>query len=239
MATRYLDALDLLERAEADALAAGDYDTLGRLYMPLQEARRQKRQVAGEGEVNLTLLATGPDDAPDAATLLDQHPHGQFLVAGWGDLSASVAFNRLARERQRYAETYLAAAYPVGDQRAVAIVPTADVALPPADGSLSPSTLQNKLPPHSLLIPVAELPEPQAAGDAGSFALTMGIWEKLHAPFLATAQSIGEPLRRIEAYRQVIRVDEACELAHQWLSETALDVARAEQKTGLQEQPLR
>src|SRR5438552_3365286 len=56
----YLAAEATLVKAEALALAQGDFDTLGRLYMPLQEARRQRRQRCGEGVVCLDLIAPGP-----------------------------------------------------------------------------------------------------------------------------------------------------------------------------------
>ena len=39
MRTQYLDAEATLVAAEAEAWAARDFDTLARLYMPLQEAR--------------------------------------------------------------------------------------------------------------------------------------------------------------------------------------------------------
>src|SRR3954468_9844829 len=86
MRTEYLEAEATLASAEADAWAARDFDTLSRLYMPLQEARRQRRQRCGEGKVVLDLVATGPDDALDAEQLIGRFPHGQLLIAGWGTL---------------------------------------------------------------------------------------------------------------------------------------------------------
>ena len=47
MATDYLRAEATLVQAEQLAIQTGDFDTLSRLYMPLQEARRQKRQRCG------------------------------------------------------------------------------------------------------------------------------------------------------------------------------------------------
>jgi hypothetical protein len=49
----------------------------------------------------------------------------------------------------------------------------------------------------------------------------MAMWERLHAPFLAAADSAVDPIQRIEGYRKTIRVDYACELAHQKLSDLA------------------
>jgi hypothetical protein len=49
----------------------------------------------------------------------------------------------------------------------------------------------------------------------------MSIWERLHTPFLAAADMRVDPVQKMEGYRQAIRVDYACELAHQKLSDTA------------------
>src|SRR5215204_6461416 len=84
--TKYLEAEATLARAEAQAWAARDWDTLARLYMPLQEARRQRRQRCGEGVVALDLIATGPEDAIDGRRIVENFPHGQLLVAGWGNI---------------------------------------------------------------------------------------------------------------------------------------------------------
>src|SRR5947207_15860412 len=84
MRTEYLDAEATRAAAEADAWAARDFDTLSRLYMPLQEARRQRRQRCGEGVVCLDLIAAGPDDEIDGRRVVENYPHGQLLAAGWG-----------------------------------------------------------------------------------------------------------------------------------------------------------
>ena len=54
----------------------------------------------------------------------------------------------------------------------------------------------------------------------------MGLWERLHLPILNAAAKVSNPRRRIEAFRQTIGVDYACEKAHQWLAQTALELAR-------------
>src|SRR5438046_594463 len=79
MRTEYLQAEATLADAEARAWAARDFDTLSRLYMPLQEARRQRRQRCGEGIVCLDLFATGPHDDLDARHVVENYPHGQLL----------------------------------------------------------------------------------------------------------------------------------------------------------------
>ena len=59
----------------AEAWRHRDWDTLARLYMPLQEARRQRRQRCGEGTVALDLA--GPIPYPALNSLFDGlHPHG-------------------------------------------------------------------------------------------------------------------------------------------------------------------
>src|SRR6059058_2834830 len=123
MRTEYLDAEATLAAAEADAWAARDFDTLSRLYMPLQETRRQRRQRCGEGVVALDLIATGPQDQIDGRQIVENYPHGQLLVAGWGTIAPALKVRELQREHKLYVETFLAAVYPVaGGGRAVVIV---------------------------------------------------------------------------------------------------------------------
>ena len=50
----YLAAEAVLVEADHLATTRGDFDTLARLYMPLQEARRQRRQRCGEGRCGWT-----------------------------------------------------------------------------------------------------------------------------------------------------------------------------------------
>ena len=71
MEARYLEAERALSAAEHEAWASRDWETLARLYMPLQEARRQRRQRCGEGLVVLDLLAAGPDDNVDGRRIVD------------------------------------------------------------------------------------------------------------------------------------------------------------------------
>ena len=230
MATDYLAAEASLERAETLALEAGDFDTLGRLYMPLQEARRQRRQVCGEGVVHLDLWAAGPDDRLDGGEIAKRTRHGQLCVAGWASIAPALAMREAAREQRLYVETYLAAVYPMtadGSRRVVVIVPTGDVALPPAEAALGGvDRLMSALPPFSLCLADDEMPRGPVPGSAETFAGTMALWEQLHGPWLAAAKDTPDPRRRIDAYRRCIAVDYACEKAHQWLSETALSLTR-------------
>jgi hypothetical protein len=52
------------------------------------------------------------------------------------------------------------------------------------------------------------------------------MWERLHTSFLAAADMQVDLARKIEGYRQTIRVDYACELAHQKASGAAREMAR-------------
>lgn len=226
-AMRYLEAESALAQAEALAHAAEDWDTLARLYMPLQECRRQRRQRCGEGTICLDLVAESPDRQPDPAQVVAQHPHGQLLVAGWASIEPALRLRAIAFQRQLYIETFLAAVYPLSSgARCLAIVPTGDVALPPAEPDAGVDRLIARLPPFSLLMGLDELPAGHRAGDAATYALTMSIWERLHLPFLAAADQTRSPKHRISAYRRAIEVDYACELAHQRLSDTAREMVR-------------
>jgi len=223
----YLAAQATLVQAEQAALDLADFETLSRLYMPLQEARRQRRQRCGEGTVNLHLIASGPEDsAVDPSRLIDQYPHGQLLIAGWGTIEPAIRFRRLAVERRLYVETYLAAVYPSDcGPPAVVIVPTAHVQMP-APTSRSNDVLLPLLPPHSTVASESDLPPSVATGTFETYAFTMALWERLHAPFLAAADQQIDPQAKMDGYRQTITVDYACELAHQKLSAVARDYAR-------------
>ncbi|HEY0008736.1 MAG TPA: hypothetical protein VGB55_08440 [Tepidisphaeraceae bacterium] len=226
LATDYLGAEATLIRAESLALAAGDWEALARLYMPLQEARRQRRQRAGEGVVKLDLLAT-PDQPLDAEALAGRYPHGQLLVGGFGTIEPALRLREIARERRLFLDVFLATAYRVNENVAVAIVPDDHAALPPA-GDYAIDQLQRLLPPHSILLPLTELPASEQHGNVTTFAHTMAMWEQLAAPFLAAADAATEPSMKISGYRQTLVVDYASEFAHQRLSHTAREMGRVQ-----------
>src|SRR6476660_132166 len=102
-----LEAEATLAAAERDAWALRDFDTLSRLYMPLQEARRQKRQCCGEGIFALDLTAESATDEIDGRRIVENYPHGQLLVAGWGTIEPAREVRRLATEHELYVETFL------------------------------------------------------------------------------------------------------------------------------------
>jgi hypothetical protein len=220
MEMQYLQAEAALMEAEQMALAASDYDTLSRLYMPLQESRRQRRQRCGEGVVCLDLIAAGPTDRIDGEHVIRHYPHGQLLVAGWGSIEPALQVRALQRKHELFVEAFLAAAYPIGAGRAVAIVPLEDVQLPPPT-QRSIDELIRLLPPHTIVLRDAELPSGSRKGDTATFAEVMKMWEQLHRPYLAAATLTADPLQKIAAFRKTIQVDYACELAHQHLSDVA------------------
>jgi hypothetical protein len=230
MQTKYLEAEAALVAAEAEAWAHKDFDTLARLYMPLQEARRQRRQRCGEGVVALDLLAQGPADHVDGRRVVENYPHGQLLVAGWGTIEPALEVRRLQAEHGLYVETFLGAVFPVGDRRAVAIVPLEGVSLPdPSPRSID--ELLALLPAHSIVLHEDELPPDSRPGNPETFAQVMSLWERLHQPFLAAADMLTDPLQKIAGYRRTIEVDYACELAHQKLSDVAHGLARRGQQS--------
>ncbi|HEX2971428.1 MAG TPA: hypothetical protein VHP11_03795 [Tepidisphaeraceae bacterium] len=225
MRMHYVQAERILEQAEQQAWEQRDFDTLARLYMPLQEARRQRRQRCGEGLVRLDLLAQGPDDRLDSQQIIEDYPLGQLLVAGWGSLEPALALRKWQRDRAHYLENFLAAVYPTPQGRVIAIVPLPDATLPkPQNQPLA--TLQRLLPPHCLILREAELPKGPRQGTCETYAQVMTLWERLHTPFLAAADAEPDPLRQLEAYRQTLRVDYACELAHQRLTDVAKKLTR-------------
>ena len=223
----YLAAEAALAEAERQAWELRDWDTLARLYMPLQETRRQRRLRCGEGTVALDLIAEGPDDRLDGRRVLENFPHGQLLVAGWGTIEPAVRVRELQAEHGLFVETFLAAVYPVGAGRAVAVVPTEDVRLPEPTPRQSVDRLVAELPPHSIVMNADELPSGGRRGTTETFAQVSALWERLHLPFLAAADMQADPVQKINHYRRTIRVDYACEFAHQRLSFVARELGRA------------
>jgi hypothetical protein len=225
MRNNYLEAQRILVSAESIALQQRDWDTLARLYMPLQESRRQRRQRCGEGTVCLDLLAEGPNDRLDGRQIAENYPSGQLLVAGWCSIEPAVKVRRLQQEHGLYLDTFLGAVYPAGNEKVVVIVPTEDAALPGANGHAL-DALTGLLPPHCLILRQNEIFHGIHRGNAQTYDHVMDLWERLHTPFLAAADAETDPIRRIEKYRQAIAVDYACEPAHQRLAEVARGLVR-------------
>jgi hypothetical protein len=225
MEMAYLQAEKTLADAERNAWANRDWDALSRLYMPLQEARRQRRQRAGEGIVCLDLLAEGPGDTIDPRHVVQNFSHGQLLVGGWATIEPALKVRELAAGHELFLDTFLAASFPTEAGRVAVIVPLPEIRLPePIDRTID--QLQKSLPPGSLIFLDKELPRGSRSGTWKTYGEVMAIWERLHTPFLAAADAQTDPIAKMEGYRTAIRVDYACELAHQKLSDVARSMAR-------------
>jgi hypothetical protein len=223
MATNYLAAEKILVEAERIALDQNEFETLARLYMPLQEARRQRRQRCGEGIIRLDLIAQGPHDHITGREVLENHSFGQLLVAGWGTIAPALELRRLQAELDLYVETFLAAVFSTSNGTVVAIVAEESHLPPPEPQPLE--SLKKNLPPNTLLYRPNELPQGAQRGTHETYSRVMQMWERLHSPFLAAADAQKDPLQKIHDYRRTIRVDYACELAHQKLAATAQRLA--------------
>ena len=78
---------------------------------------------------------------------------------------------------------------------------------------------------HSIVVPEERLPKGDVRGTTNSYGRIMAMWEQLHGPFLRAADEQPDPLRQIADYGKTIRVDYACELANQKLSDVARRLA--------------
>jgi hypothetical protein len=224
--TNYMQAVDTFTLAEAAAWELSAFDSLSRLYLPLQEARRQVRQRCAEGALRLRIRSQPDQPTIDADRLLQEIPHGQLLVAGWGSIEPASRVRQIAHRDHLYVETFLAAAFPAVDGATIiALIPLADHPLPTTDPR-TPDDLRSALPPHSLVLREEELIADAARGTTQTYAAVMALWERLHRPFLQSADRETDPIRKMEGYRTTLRVDPACELAHQKLAEAARMLAR-------------
>jgi hypothetical protein len=214
MQTNYLAAEAMLAEAEQIAWDAKDWDTLSRLYMPLQEARRQKRQIALEGTIRLSLH----HPHLSVEQFLRDYSQGEFLLAGAGEIAPAIELRAAARGKL-YLEAFLAAAYTIGERQAVVIVGLENSSLPAPAEIRNIDQLLHRLPVHSVVLMDTELTEQTAS-------CVMALWQRLHLPYLAAADAEVDPVRRMAAYRQTIQVDNSCELAHQKLADVAARISR-------------
>lgn len=212
--TDYFAAERFLVEAEAAALERRDFDTLSRLYMPLQETRRQRRQRAGEGVVRLDLV-----DPPSPEQIVKRYPHGQLLVAAPASVEPAWRARSLAYEGGLFLDVLLGAVYTINAASVIAVVPDTRVTLPGRVSSLD--QLVRQLPPHAIVLGESDLPAGDQRGSDQTYALTMSIYERLHQPALAQAMSCTDPMQRILQLRNVIEIDYACEIAHQAISSAA------------------
>ena len=225
LTTDYLAAERYLVAAENLAWDAKDYDAITRLYMPLQEARRQRRQRCSDG-VFATISKRSINETIDPAAVAKENPLGQLIVAGFGTITPVTELRTIADQQQLYLDLPLAASYVVGGETVILFVPLPDVTLPDAEKIDSIDALLRKAPPHSVIVPLDAIAPDRPLGDSGTFGYLMNLWETLHAPFLAMADGATDPHQKLALYRQTIRVDYACEFAHQRLSDTARLLSR-------------
>lgn len=232
--TDYLAAEKILMQAEQIGWDGQDWDTLSRLYMPLQECRRQKRQIALSG----TMLVNITHDKVSSEEIAERCKQGEVLIAGDGNISAGISLRRLAKEKELYLEAFLAAGYQIGERRAVVIVALENAVLPAAGEIQTLDQLLHRVPAHSLVVAENEImvsKEGSMGVSPMSVELNMGetpmlrrdsadavsLWERLHLPYLAAADAEVDPVRRMAGYRLAIQVDNGCELAHQKLADVA------------------
>ena len=195
--------------------------------MPLQEARRQRRRRTLEGPISLNLVSQSPSDHIEGRHVIENYPHGTLLVAGWGTIEPALQVRKLQARFKLLIDVFLSATYPpIGGGHAIVIVPHDRVVLP----EIRPRRWQDfprLMPLHSIILRESELPEGLVPPTPERIALVEQWWEKLHYPFLREARDTADPRKRIDAYRKVLRVDYACEFAHQELAATAKELARS------------
>ena len=239
MQTRYVEALAVLEKAERLALEALDWDTLARLYLPLQETRRQIRQRCGEGEVDLGVMLppgmVGREKA-FAEDFVRTHRHGQYLIAGNGAESGALGFatavRKLAQDQGLFVEAFLGVWYAIGGptgMRVVAVAPMPEAAMPVITDASSLDDVARAIPGYCLLLPSNDLGPRTARGNTTTYGRTMAMWERLAATHLAGCLSASNSVpvqQRIEELRKVIQIDPGCEIAHQQVAKIAMQQAR-------------
>jgi hypothetical protein len=219
--TDYLAAERVLAEVESIAWKGRDYVTLERVYRPLQEVRRQRRQRCGEGVVRLDFLATAANEVIEPAAIAGMISHGQVLVAGFGDAAPALTLRQFAISHGLYLDVFLACVIPDASRPRLAILPFADPNKTRFAGA-------GNLPPFSVLTDPRTLPTGAMPGSDQTYATTMALWEQLHRPWLDEADGIADPLLRLTAYRNIIGIDYACEPAHQKLARLARDIHRGQ-----------
>ncbi|MHB1155960.1 MAG: hypothetical protein ACYC26_03870 [Phycisphaerales bacterium] len=99
---RYLECERFCQRAIALARQAGDMDRLARIVMPLEEARRQRRQTAEDAGVTVLAEKLSPGE------IVQRHPRGcLMLLAPPFDANDVAAVRELAVQRGLFIETLL------------------------------------------------------------------------------------------------------------------------------------
>ena len=100
LAMDYLECERLCSQALAQARAAGDFERYARILLPLQEARRQRRQIAVDAGV-----AVLGEPRLEPAQVLDRHDRGCLLLLCPPYLPQDeAAVRELARQRRKMVE---------------------------------------------------------------------------------------------------------------------------------------
>lgn len=96
----YLECERLCEKALSMARANDDYDRIARILLPLQEARRQRRQIAADAGVHVY-----DDEKQPLQDILNAHDAGCILlIAPPYTPDDAAELRKLARESERYLE---------------------------------------------------------------------------------------------------------------------------------------
>jgi hypothetical protein len=140
-------------------------------------------------------------------------------------MAPAIKVRELAAGHGLFLDTFLAASFPTETGPVTAIIPLPETRLP--EPIVRPmDELQKLLPAFGLILRDGELPQGSQAGTWKTYGQVMALWERLHTPFLAAADAQADPIQKMEGYRTAIRVDYACELAHQKLSDVARSLGR-------------
>src|ERR1700722_11881215 len=107
MRMEYWEAELTLVQAEAIALKTEDYDALARLYMPLQEARRQRRQKCLEGPVR-AIVAGNAADVISPEKLLRDFKQGTLFIAGWDSTRPALQVREAIASFRLYVDVFVA-----------------------------------------------------------------------------------------------------------------------------------
>jgi len=213
MATNYIERpKNPCRKRSGSRWSKSEFETLSRLYMPLQEARRQRRQRCGEGNrlLRFDLLKVLAIQIPVQRVL------GEVFFRPASSSPAGPAFNPhwkyagFSRSSTCNVETFLAAVYPTTEARIIAIAPENS---PLASSRSASARIAPAAPPpaHAFLFAATASQGVLARALYQTYSQVMSMWESLHAPFLAAADAEPDPIKKNHAYRRTIGVDYACE----------------------------
>ena len=213
----YLACEALCEQALAQARAAQDWAYYGRILLPLQESRRQRRMIAAEGAVRLgTRDLTG-----DAESWLAQFDAGCLVVTQPNGRHDAARLHEHARRSRRWVEVLFA------DSQTDEPFWTVRTFSGPAASCRVPAPRPDWR--NAWLTPKTTSPQARASGStpagANSASATPADWfldaaEKLGDAMIASVTS-SDPRQRIAALEQCLFALPSHELLHQRLGDAA------------------